>query len=149
MFMSNIKKALFWLALSPLLLASALSCRAVSKGPVLALANDSINLGTVSYRTTRVVDYDLKIENKGDADLIIQQFKPDCSCTIVKADTMMVAAGKSTLVHVKIEFKLPDSQPFEKKLAVYSNDSLHSPRIVTFYGKTDFQMEVSTNPRYK
>ena len=143
------KSKLLWLALSPLFLTSALSCRVVSKGPVLAFTTDSINLGTVSYRTTRVVDYDLTLENKGDADLIIQRFKPDCSCTKVKAESDTIAGGKSTQVHVEIEFSMPDSQPFEKSVAVYTNDSLHNPRIITFYGKTEFQMETSTNPRYK
>ena len=144
-----IKKRLFWLALSPLFLASALSCRAVSKGPVLALDSDSINLGTVSYRTPRVVDYDLKIENKGDADLMIQQLKPDCACTTVESESNTVKPGKSTIIHVKMKFRVPDSQPFENQLAVYTNDTLNNPRIVVFYGKTDYQIEVSTNPRYK
>lgn len=148
MFMLN-KKFIFWLALCPLFLTTTLSCRVVGKGPVLAIATDSINLGTVSYRTTRVVDYDLKIENKGDADLILKRFVPDCDCTVVTAETNVIAGGESTQLHIKMEFAIPDSQPFEKTVAVYSNDSLHSPKVVTFYGKTDYQMEVSTNPRYK
>lgn len=147
--MFSIKKHMRWLALCPLLLAVLLSCRSVSRGPVLALAQDSINLGTVSYRTTRVVDYDLTIKNKGDADLVITDMTPDCPCTTVEAESTTIAAGKSTTIHVKIEFKLPDSLPFEKKLQISTNEPGDISHIVTFYGTTDYQVPEPSNPRYR
>lgn len=138
------------LLLIPFLLTLLASCSYAGKGAAVAVIDvDSVNLGTVSYRLPRVVNYNLHIENRGDANLKIQDFRVDCDCTKAKADTTVIAPGERTTVHVSIEFALQRSAPFAKKLGIYTNDTVHNPLMVTFYGQQDYQQEVSTNPRYK
>lgn len=129
--------------------ALIVSCSYAGKRPVAVADVDSVCLGTVSYKTSRVVSYDLKLENHGEADLKIQDFRVDCDCTKAVADTTVIAPGESTTVHVTITFSLAKSAPFAKRLGIVTNDSLHSPLIVTFYGQQDYRPDVTAYPHYK
>ena len=127
-------------------LALSTACGHAVKGPVLALDSTVINLDTVSYNTPRVVKYDLRVRNKGDVNLVLKDFRVDCDCTKAEADTCVLAPGETSLIHVSIQFFIPQSEPFAKQLTIITNDTVNTPLNVTFRGYAKFLKPVYNTP---
>jgi hypothetical protein len=127
-------------------LALSTACGHAVKGPVLALDSTDIDLDTVSYNAPRVVKYDLRVRNEGDVNLVLKDFRVDCDCTKAEADTCVIAPGETSLIHVSIQFFIPQSEPFAKRLTIITNDTVNSPVDVIFRGQAKFIKPVYSTP---
>jgi hypothetical protein len=92
-------------------------------GPRLAFVPESKNVGIVPPWTVRV--FDLIVENRGDADLILKDAAPSCSCTTLSPvyEKVIKPGGKT---RIRVTFNSRNFQGLIKKsVLVASNDPAH------------------------
>jgi hypothetical protein len=99
-------------------------------GPRLAFVPETKSVGIVSPWTVRV--FDLVVENRGDADLILKDAAPSCSCTTISPayEKVIKPGGKSK---IKVTFNSRNFQGLIKKsVLVASNDPSHPIKEFVF-----------------
>ena len=78
-------------------------------------------------------EYTFVVKNKGKADLVIQDVKPGCGCTVANFDKVIVPGGEGS-----IELVLDGTRvhgEFSKTAQVHSNDPEHPELTLTIAGK--------------
>ena len=97
--------------------------------PKLVFIPETRSVGIVSPWTVKM--FDLIIANQGDADLIIKEAAPSCSCTTVGAFEKVIKPG--TKSKIKITFNSRNIQGMVKKsVLVASNDPVHPVKEFVF-----------------
>jgi|WetSurMetagenome_2_1015567.scaffolds.fasta_scaffold467107_2 hypothetical protein len=103
---------------------------ASSPAPKLAFIPETKSVGVVSQWTVRV--FDLIVENRGDADLILKEAAPSCGCTTISPafDKVIKPGGKTK---IKVTFNSRDFTGLvTKSVLVSSNDPAHPIREFVF-----------------
>lgn len=77
--------------------------------------------------------HDFVVENKGDANLVIDDVVPGCGCTVAKFDSVITPGGRGTITLVLDGRKVWDE--WEKTADVHSNDPDHQNLTITIAGK--------------
>ena len=78
-------------------------------------------------------EYTFTVKNKGKADLVIQDVKPGCGCTVANFDKVIAPGGEGS-----IELVLDGTRvhgDFTKTAQVHSNDPEHPELTLTIAGK--------------
>lgn len=81
------------------------------------LNQDSVNLGKLSYSSTKNTTFQIK--NKGDHPLVIQTINTECGCTVAKYDKKPIAKGETATVI--LEYKPNSLGYFSKSADVICN----------------------------
>lgn len=103
------------------------------------VATDSIrDVGKVSKGEKIKLDFEIK--NQGTAELVIQEVRPSCGCTVASFDAK-VAPGASGKIHVEVD-TADFAGPIAKTITVLSND-VGTPRLtLTVKAKVEPQIDV-------
>ena len=126
---------------SLLLFLEPLSAQSNSTRPVIEIQSSEYNFGTVSEGTG--VQHEFTINNKGNADLIIQRVIAGCGCTAAAVINQAIAAGSETKLNVTFDSKGMSGDQ-EKLIRVYSNDPENPISTVKLTGNV--YLEVNAQP---
>jgi len=98
--------------------------------PKISFVPETRSIGIVSQYSLKA--FDLVVENKGDADLLLQEAAPSCSCTTVSpAFEKRVRPGGKT--KIRVTFNSRNFQGLVKKsVLVSSNDPIHPIKEFVF-----------------
>ncbi len=108
--------------------------------PQLHVAQRSVDLGTIIEGDKVTVTW--LLENRGNADLMIDQTVPSCGCTVVQLaeSEKVIAPGKS--LTLKAEFDSTNRRDSQAKVvSVYSNDRADPKLQLDFKAKVDLLFE--------
>lgn len=109
-------------AMAVFALLSLISCRQVSKQPILSFEEETIELGTL-YKNSPVADFDILFRNDGGQRLNIYKIVTSCTCTeILSLDSL---TDKGCEGHIRGRLDMTDYPPgrFAKELIIFSNGS--------------------------
>lgn len=110
--------------------------------PKVETADPIKDVGKVAKGEKVKLDFELK--NAGTAELVIQEVRPTCGCTVASFDAK-IAPGATGKVHVELD-TVDFSGPIAKTITVLSNDPT-SPRL-TLTVKAMIEPQVSLHPGY-
>lgn len=113
-----------------------------AKQPRLVAPEPVLDAGTVA-RGERVTA-DFRIDNQGEADLVIKSVQPACGCTVASFDSR-IAPGESGRVRAVVDTET-FAGPIAKSVTVLSNDPV-SPRLLLTV-KVDVRAHVLVQPAY-
>jgi len=83
---------------------------------------------------------DFKVKNAGKADLVIDQVRPSCGCTVASFDRT-IPPGKEGKIALKVNLKGFQGN-FKKTATIFSNDPQNPRTILTIQGKIKMVVEV-------
>jgi hypothetical protein len=115
---------------------------APAKKPVLVASETIHDAGRV--RRGEPVEAVFRIENRGDADLVIKSVDPSCGCTVASFDKKL-APGASGEVRARVD-TADYAGPITKAVTVLSNDPANPRLVLTI--RADVQADVSMAPTY-
>lgn len=98
--------------------------------PKLVFVPESRSIGIVPPYSVKI--FELVVENRGDAELILKEAAPSCSCTTVSSafEKVVKPGGKSK---IRVTFNSRNFQGMVKKsVLVSSNDPIHPVKEFVF-----------------
>ncbi len=111
---------------------------APAAGPKIVATDSMKDVGKVAKGEKIKLDFEVK--NQGTAELVIQEVRPSCGCTVASFDSK-VAPGASGKIHVEVD-TVDFAGPIAKTITVLSNDA-GTPRLtLTVKAKVEPQIDV-------
>jgi len=109
--------------------------------PKLVVAERMVDLGTLQAGDTRPMVW--RLENHGDADLVITRVKPGCGCTIVEPEGQDRTIRPGETFELRATFHSTGRRGLqEKKVTVFSNDPDEPQFELAFRAMVDRLYEV-------
>lgn len=118
---------------------------AITKGPRLFVAQRIQDLGSMYEGDKTTVTWTL--ENRGDADLIIDRVNPSCGCTVVQLTDEEKVIRPGVSLALKADFDSTARRESQvKTISVHSNDSVESELKLELRVKVEvlFEMDPAT-----
>lgn len=109
-------------AMAVLALLSLISCRQVSKQPVLSFEEEAVEIGTL-YKDSPIADFDIQFTNEGGQRLNVYKIVTSCTCTEILSLDSLTDTGDEG--HIRGRLDMTDYPPgrFAKELIIFSNGS--------------------------
>ncbi|GAB4160452.1 MAG: hypothetical protein Fur0021_32470 [Candidatus Promineifilaceae bacterium] len=90
-----------WLSLSVLTLMGMALLSACGSQPQISVTEPRLNLGDVV--NGEVITRQINVQNKGQADLVIEAVTTSCGCTQARLEPMTIAAGSSGALSIQFD----------------------------------------------
>ena len=125
-----------------LIAAFVISAAAYSQtGPKIEFKSDTVDYGTV-YKDEDSGIREFEFTNTGDADLIIQDVKSTCGCTIPSKPKDPIKPGKTGKIEIKYNMK---PGPIRKTITIMSNAVNYENGMVAVKIKGEVKSPESVN----
>jgi len=109
--------------------------------PKLVVPEPSLDLGTIQAGDTEMIVW--RLENRGDANLVITRVKPDCGCTIVELKNQDRTIRPGDHFDLRAAFHSKGRKGVQNKtITVFSNDPTQPQFPLTFRATVDRLYEV-------
>ncbi len=110
--------------------------------PQIKLSCEQINFGTADQDQT--LKLSIKVANRGNKLLKINNVIPDCGCTVVKSDFCELKPGK--IGNVNLQYNTGKGEgPVEKKVTIISNDPINDTKVIKIKGIIKPSILISPN----